>query len=108
MPKPGPCFFALFFYFFQIEGKVDLKSFRVSRSEPAGLQKLRKQVIETKGGPLELRRGEGNMPGEKEGTGKVGGVLPRGRAPRARAHILKKDELGWGEEVFSSGTGGCF
>ena len=35
------------------------------KSEPAGLRGLRKQITETKEGPLELRRKKGkkNMPG---------------------------------------------
>lgn len=54
-----------------------MRSYRGGRSEPTGLLRLRKQVIEEKEGPLGLKRGKGkgNTPVEEEGEAKGMGVL---------------------------------
>ena len=60
--------------FFKLWGKVYLENYRGSRSEPAGLRRLRNQVTEAKEGPSELGRetGEGKAPlGKNRGKGKA-------------------------------------
>ena len=53
----------------QIQANVYLESHRGRRREPAGLCGLKKQIIEAKEGPLELRRKKGkeNTPGVRLG-----------------------------------------
>ena len=60
--------------FFKLWGKVYLENYRGSRSEPAGLRRLRNQVTEATEGPSELGRetGEGKAPaGKNRGKGKA-------------------------------------
>lgn len=64
-----------FFISFFLQKKVDLQSYRGSRSELSALCGLRKQVPEAKEGPLEFRKekGDGRMPRRGEGGDREGG-----------------------------------